>query len=248
MEKEKDESKVTITLDKRVAAVFGSLVILVAVFYGGVLHGGGGNNTAPAPTPDTGGQYQEPAPTGNIKDEKRYRDALEAKRDDAKRGSGEILLIEYSDYECPFCQRFHSTAQSLVDSGSVTWIYRHLPLTSLHPNAEMGARIGECVRDKRGQEAFWTYTDAVFASSSITTDTYRSLGRDAGLSDADIDGCVAEGSGAAKSVTTHINEANGLEIFGTPGSFLVNPKNGKFARVPGAVPLGDLQTMLQSIQ
>ena len=86
---------------------------------------------------------------------------LQVRENDIVKGNADILLIEYSDYECPFCGQFHPTAQALADSGKVKWIYRHLPLP-FHPTAKEGAIIGDCVRIHRGMRAAWTYTDGVF--------------------------------------------------------------------------------------
>ena len=86
---------------------------------------------------------------------------LQIRDNDIVRGNNDILLIEYSDYECPFCQRFHGTAQTLVDTNQVAWVYRHLPLP-FHATAKDGAIIGECVRIHKGMEAAWRYTDGVF--------------------------------------------------------------------------------------
>ena len=60
-----------------------------------------------------------------------------------------ILLIEYSDFECPFCQQFHPTVKALVADGSVTWVYRHLPL-DFHPTAFDGAVVSACVQQRLG--------------------------------------------------------------------------------------------------
>ena len=86
---------------------------------------------------------------------------LQIHENDIIKGSNDVLLIEYSDYECPFCQQFHGTAQALVDSGKVAWVYRHLPLP-FHATAKEGAIIGECVRINKGTKAAWAYTDGVF--------------------------------------------------------------------------------------
>lgn len=80
---------------------------------------------------------------------------------DVVQGNSDILLIEYSDYECPFCKRFHATARALANNGEVTWVYRHLPLP-FHATAKDGAVLGECVRMHKGMTAMWKYTDSVF--------------------------------------------------------------------------------------
>ncbi len=181
-----------------------------------------------------------------IGDNKTGIEILGVRKNDAIMGSGPFLLIEYSDYECPFCQRFHKVVQQLVDSGEVTWVYRHLPLP-FHETAERGSRIGECVRSIKGNNAFWTYTDGVFAVETPSLSLYRSLGQQAGLSSAQIDGCLGPDSDAAALVASHVNEAGLFGINGTPGSFVVNTKTGEYKRVPGAFPLdgpeGDQNTM-----
>jgi len=87
-------------------------------------------------------------------------------QEDHWRGSTDAryVMIEYSDLECPFCRRFHATAQQVLDdySDQVAWVYRHLPLTSIHPRAQLEAEASECAAELGGREAFWTFVDAVF--------------------------------------------------------------------------------------
>jgi len=75
---------------------------------------------------------------------------------------GSIALIEYSDYECPFCTRVHPTHKALIESyDELMWVYRHFPL-SFHPNAMPAAVSSECIAELAGEDAFWTFTDGIF--------------------------------------------------------------------------------------
>src|SRR5690349_16280049 len=76
-----------------------------------------------------------------------------------------ISLVEYSDFECPFCKRFHSTAKEIIDAygGKVNWVYRHFPLSMHNPGAEKQAEASECVAQLGGNDAFWKYANAIYA-------------------------------------------------------------------------------------
>lgn len=86
--------------------------------------------------------------------------------DDFVRGSADakVTVIEYSDFDCPFCSRFHQTMEQVVEQydGQVRWVFRHYPITSLHPNAENVARVSECVHEIAGKEKFWEFSDRYF--------------------------------------------------------------------------------------
>ena len=81
------------------------------------------------------------------------------------RGSrnAEIAIVEYSDYQCPFCHRVHPTYQQLMQKydGKIVWVFRHFPL-SFHPEAMPLAIGAECANELGGQDAFWGFTDKVF--------------------------------------------------------------------------------------
>ncbi len=74
-----------------------------------------------------------------------------------------ITIVEFSDFQCPFCSRFfNETYQPLLDAypGQIRFIYRHLPLTSIHPNAFPAAEASMCANE---QDSFWQYHDALFS-------------------------------------------------------------------------------------
>lgn len=76
-----------------------------------------------------------------------------------------ISLIEYSDFECPFCARIHPRIQRVLDEypNDVNWVYRHFPL-SIHRNAGPAAIASECVAQLKGNDAFWEFGDELFAN------------------------------------------------------------------------------------
>lgn len=75
-----------------------------------------------------------------------------------------VTVIEYSDFECPFCRSFHPVVERAVNSfdGEVNWVYRHFPLEAIHPNARNMAHASECVAELGGNDAFWAFSDQLF--------------------------------------------------------------------------------------
>ncbi len=75
--------------------------------------------------------------------------------------NAKVTIIEYSDYECPFCKQFHPTLERIVkeSEGNIKWIYRHYPL---HQNSVERLVAAECVGEIKGDDAFWKYSDLLF--------------------------------------------------------------------------------------
>lgn len=80
-----------------------------------------------------------------------------------------VVLVEYSDTECPFCKQFHTTMHRLINEvgkdGTVAWVYRHFPIPQLHPKALKQSEALECAARLGGNEMFWKYTDAVYETT-----------------------------------------------------------------------------------
>ncbi len=80
----------------------------------------------------------------------------------------ELVLVEFSDTECPFCKKHHEAIKELTTIYSpdeFSWVYRELPLTQLHSKAMLEAGALECASQLGGNEAFWSYTDKVYAET-----------------------------------------------------------------------------------
>jgi protein-disulfide isomerase len=76
----------------------------------------------------------------------------------------EVVIVEYSDLECPYCARFHKTVHEVVESysGKVAWVYRHYPIPELHQNAVNKSLASECVASIGGEESFWKFIDSIY--------------------------------------------------------------------------------------
>ncbi len=80
-----------------------------------------------------------------------------------------VIMVEYSDLECPYCQIFHETAHTLLDKygkdGTFAWIYRHFPLPENHPKAPKESEGSECAYEQGGNDVFWKFIDKVYATT-----------------------------------------------------------------------------------
>lgn len=76
-----------------------------------------------------------------------------------------VIILEYSDFQCPFCARSFPTVQQVLKeySGRVLFAYKHFPLNSIHPRAQKAAEASECARD---QDKFWEFHDKLFETQS----------------------------------------------------------------------------------
>lgn len=167
--------------------------------------------------------------------------------DDHIRGNPDarISLIEYADYECPYCKRFHDTAAELLAhyDGQVNWVYRHFPLSPHDPAATRTAEASECAAELAGNDAFWLLTDAVFGKSQSNgrgvPGGLGALASDLGLDRTAFEECIDSGR-MADRVTRDLQEGQEAGVRGTPGNFLVDRATGRIISVNGARPLEQL--------
>lgn len=94
------------------------------------------------------------------------------------RGNAKVVLVEFSDPECPFCKQFHATMHKVIDTygkdGDVAWVYRHFPIAQLHPKAQKEAEALECAAELGGpssslgtsNDVFWKYADKLYETTN----------------------------------------------------------------------------------
>ena len=159
-----------------------------------------------------------------------------------------IILIEYSDFQCPFCSMVYPTLKKIVDesNGQIAWIYRHYPLTQIHPQALPAANAAECVAEQLGDAGFWKYTDAIFADQSKLTPEYSaSLAKQFGADMTKYNSCVSSQKYLNKiNADTAEAQANGGN--GTPYTIVWTPK--KQIAVSGAQPYEQFISAINSIK
>ncbi len=160
-----------------------------------------------------------------------------------------VVIVEYSDSDCPFCQRFHETMETVraTYGEKVAWVYRFFPL-SIHPNANNEALALECVGELGGNETFWKYLDQLInitvtpeQSASILASTAKDLGIDGKL----LSTCLSNPQ-TSKKIEAQSVEAQMLGGQGTPFSIAI-AANGQRVAIPGAYPIEDMKKIIDGL-
>lgn len=221
-----------------VICTIGFFILLGIVLKGGSAYGsggnGGGNGIAIQPSnnvpTDTGDQL------GTVK---------EVTKDDHMRGDlkAKVTLIEYSDFECPFCDQFHPTLKRIKDEygDKINWVYRHYPL-SFHPQAVPAANASECAAE---QGKFWEYADLLFANqASLGDPLYGKLATDLKLNASKFNDCYTAKKYNAE-ITADQTSGTTANVTGTPGTIVLGP-NGYAQLIPGALPYESVKQMVDA--
>jgi len=165
-----------------------------------------------------------------------------------------ITIIEFSDFQCPFCARFHvqtlpSILEEYIDTGKVNLVYRDFPIQSIHPNALPAAVAAECANE---QGKYWQYHDTLFERqntwSKLDTgsviSTFSQYAADVGLEQQQFDSCLGSGK-YLQEVQQDLNDGRTYDITGTPGFFIGNENIG-FVKIDGAQPFESFKRVIDS--
>ncbi len=233
MEEEKKEEKITFkksTLWQITTFVFLALFVF-SIFTGG-FSDFGSKDTAP-----TGNTIVNP-PTNQPKIN--MEDLMD---DDPVKGdkNAPVTIIEFSDFECPFCGRFYTQTLSQIDeqyikTGKVKLVFRDFPL-SFHQYAQKSAEASECADD---QGKFWEYHDLLFENqATLSFDNLKQWASDLNLDTAKFNDCLDSGKHEAE-VKQDMKDGSAAGIRGTPG-FVINGQ-----LVSGAQPFSVFQQAIEA--
>ena len=203
------------------------LIVLLAIV---ALRGNGSGATG-------GSVVDDPAPTVAV-------DFEELLDDDAVRGDKDapVTIIEWSDFECPFCKRANDDAiaqvkSQYVNSGKVKIVYRDFPLTSIHPNAQKAAEAAECADD---QGKFWEMHDIIFARQpSLSLANLKNWAVELGLDAEEFNDCLDSGK-HTNEVNKDAQDAQNVGGRGTPYFVVGNTP------ISGAQPFANFQAAIEA--
>ncbi len=187
---------------------------------------------APTPTP-------EPIPTVDMKG------LLD---DDAVKGdkNAPITIVEWSDYECPFCARFFKDTygqinEQYIKTGKVKLVFRDFPL-SFHVQAQKAAEAAECAGD---QGKYYEMHDLLFAKGVTGgVPVFKTFAKDLKLDSAKFDKCLDDGTHASE-VSKDMDDGAAAGIQGTPG-FVIGTSNGKGIPISGAQPFAVFKQVIDA--
>lgn len=131
-----------------------------------------------------------------------------------------ITLVEFSDFQCPYCRRWHDEVyEPLLAAypGKIRVVYRHLPLTSIHPDAFSAAEAAMCAGE---QDAFWPFHEKLFSSEALGESVYTQYAQDLSLNMKSFEACMTEHR-YQEAIQTDTDFAINMGIRSTP-TFFVN--------------------------
>ncbi|OGI73834.1 hypothetical protein A3D42_01275 [Candidatus Nomurabacteria bacterium RIFCSPHIGHO2_02_FULL_41_18] len=166
--------------------------------------------------------------------------------------NAKVVVVEYSDTECPFCKIFHATMHRIVEEnkGKVAWVYRHYPIPELHSKAPRQAEATECAYEQGGNDAFWKYIDRIFvitpSNNGLPDEELTNIAEYLGFNTSSFYTCLESGKYKNK-VESDIADGKQAKVNGTPSSYIL--VNGKVVDlIPGAQPYETVIEKLNAIK
>ncbi len=165
--------------------------------------------------------------------------------------NAKISFVVYSDTECPFCKRFHTTMQQLMKlfPNDIKWVYRHYPIDSNHPKARIEAEALECAATIGGEGKFWEYLDMMMditpANNGLPLEELPKIAGKLSIDLAKFNDCLKQSPYAAK-IQAQVEDAEKIGADGTPHTILITPDGQKYP-IKGYVDVTTLSKAVKQI-
>lgn len=158
-----------------------------------------------------------------------------------------VVLIEYSDFECPYCNLVYPTLKTIVaaSNGKIAWVMRNFPLKSIHPEANPAANAAECIAEQLGNDGWFKFADAVFANQGkMGTAYYAQLAGQFGANMTKYNACFSASKYQSK---IDAEEADAQNNGGQGTPYTVIYGKGKQVPVSGAQPAANFTSVISSL-
>jgi len=193
-----------------------------------------------------------PLENGKVADVKNIKiEAVSNKDHILGNSDAKVVIVEYSDSECPFCKIFHNTMHQVINKydGKVAWVYRNYPIAQLHPKAFHESVALECAFSQGGNEAFWKYTDELYtrttSNNRLDVAELPKIAENVGLDLNSFNNCLTNEK-TKNDVQADMDSGNSSGVNGTPKSFIL--KNGKVVdTIDGAEPITNVTQKIDKI-
>lgn len=167
--------------------------------------------------------------------------------------NADLVIVEYSDTECPFCKQFNVTLNQVMTDygkdGKVAWVYRHFPIDQLHTRARKESEATECSGDQGGNEKFWQMLEMIYkntpSNNGLDPAQLPIYAKSISLDVKAFNTCLSSGKFTAK-VDADYKEAVSIGGRGTPYSVIIS-KDGTKTPIEGAYPYDQLKTIIDGL-
>lgn len=167
-----------------------------------------------------------------------------------------IIIVEYSDFECPFCKQYHQTLRRIVEEfgkdGKVAWVFRHFPISELHQKAPAEALAAQCAGVLGGNDVFWSFADRIFETTNgndtLDLALLPQFAEELGINRSEFEACQA---GGLHMASVEADFQNAIESGGTGTPYSIIIANNTPYPISGAQPypaiLAVINALLQQI-
>ena len=209
------------------AIILGSVLVAISILIsGGIIKiapktaGTGANIPVPSVAPQQAPQAPQQPTSAKV--------SLD---DDPVLGSknAKVTLIEFSDYECPFCKRhfdqvYPSLKKDYIDTGKVKMVFRDYPLPFHEPMATFEANAANCAKEQGGDSAYFKFHNSIFTKTKsngngLTKDEIYQFASDLGLNQANLKAC-ADSAKYAEEIKKDVADGGAVGVSGTPSFFI----------------------------